>query len=612
MTDLAADSLRSLITGMGDPNLDKSAAVFYGNLILSDNQLHNAYRNTWLAKKIVNIPALDALRKWRDWQADQEQITLIEQEEKRLGLKLKLLQCKQLARLWGGACIFIGDGGDAALPLETEKMGKGGLKYLTVMSRREMIAGQLEMDPTLEYYGMPTDYTISNGRTFSMIHPSRLVIQIGDMLPDPWNPIGPVTSTGWGDSVLQSVYTAVMNADSSAANVASLVFEANVDVYKIADLMENMSSAPYRQKLLDRFALANIGKGINRALIVDSDEEYERKQISFSALPDVIQQFLIIVSGAADIPLTRLLGQSPSGLSSTGEHDMKNYYDRVTSIQELEIQPALTKLDDALIRSALGSRPDGIFYTWTPLEQMSEKEIAEIGKMKAETANILVTTGLFALEELREVVGNQFVEDGFYPGLDKLLAENGNDLPEFDLERRAAEAGVNALENPQPKAPITDATPRSLYLRRDVVNAQEIADWFKAQGVPEVYAPEAMHVTIVYSKKPVDWMKMGQPWDARLEIPEGGPRLLEKFGDQGDVLVQLFASNDLNWRHGYALDIGGSSDHPEYNPHISISLRGAELDLINLKPWTGPIVLGPEVFEEIDDSKDWREKVITE
>lgn len=615
MTDLTADSLRSLITGMGDPNLDKSAAVFYGNIILSDNQLHNAYRNTWLAKKIVNIPALDALRKWRDWQADQAQITLIEQEERRLGLKLKLLQCKQLARLWGGACIYIGDGGDASQPFEPETVKKGGLKYLTVMSRREMIAGQLEIDPTLEYYGMPTEYTISNGRNFSLIHPSRLVVQIGDMLPDPWNPIGPVTSTGWGDSVLQSVYTAVMNADSSAANVASLVFEANVDIYKIADLMENMSSAPYRQKLLDRFALANIGKGVNRALIVDSDEEYDRKQISFSALPDVIQQFLVIVSGASDIPLTRLLGQSPAGLSSTGEHDMKNYHDRIQSIQELEIQPALTKLDDALIRSALGSRPDGVFYEWAPLEQMSEKEKAEIGKLKAETANILTTTGLFAAEELREVVGNQFVEDGFYPGLDKLLAENGNDLPEFDLERRAAEAGVNALENPEPKpAPgaTTDATPRSLYLRRDVLNGQDIADWFKAQGVPEVYAPEAMHVTVVYSKKPVDWMKMGSAWEARLEVPEGGPRLMEKFGDQGDVLVLLFASNDLNWRHGYALDIGGSSDYPEYQPHISISLQAGAIDLINIKPWTGPILLGPEVFEEIDDSKDWREKVVTE
>ena len=604
------DSLRSLITGLGDPLLDKSASVMYGHTFLTDLQLLNSYRNTWLAKKIVNIPALDALRKWREWQADQKDITLIETEERRLGLKLKLLQAKTLARLWGGACIYIGDGGDASKEFVPESIAKGGLKYLTVMSRREMVAGELEVDPTLEQYGQPKAYQVANATTFLDIHPSRLVLQVGDAHPDPWNML---TNVGWGDSVLQAVWTAVTNADATAANIASLVFEANVDVYKVPELMEHLANAQYRGKLIDKFTLANIGKSVSKALITDADEEYDRKQISFSALPDVLQQFLIIVSGAADIPLTRLLGQSPSGLSSTGEHDMKNYYDRVSSIQTLEIGPAMHRLDEALIRSALGKRPEEIFYTWAPLEQMSEKEQAEIGKLHAETANILMTTGLFAPEEMREVVGNQLVEDGFYPGLADLLKENGDTLPEFDLERRATEAGVKALENPQPDPnapPTNDAAPRTLYLRRDVVNADEIIKWFKDQGVPEVYAPESLHVTIIYSKTPVDWMKMGQPWEARLEVPEGGPRLLEKFGDAGDVLVQLFASSELQWRHALAKEIGATSDFPEYQPHISISLRAGEVDLVNLKPYQGPIVLGPEVYEEV--SENWRAKVETD
>jgi phage-related protein (TIGR01555 family) len=447
------DSLRSLITGMGDPSIDKAASLSYGHTFLSDQQLLNAYRNTWLAKKIINIPAMDALRKWREWQADQSQITMIEAEERRLGLKQKMLWCKTLARLWGGAVMYIGDGGDASKPWEPESIKKGGLKYLTVMSRREIVAGELNQDPTAENYGWPISYQVSNGLTFLDIHPSRIVLQIGELHPDPWNVS---TNVGWGDSSLQSVWSAVTNADATASNIASLVFEANVDVYKIQDLMEHMSSAAYRTKLIDRFTLANIGKSVTKALITDSDEEYDRKQIAFTGLPDVLQQFLILVSGAADIPLTRLLGQSPSGLSSTGEHDMKNYYDRIASIQALEIGPALYKLDEALIRSALGNRPDEIFYTWAPLEQMSEKELAEIGKMNADTANVLTTTGLFMPEELREVVGNQLIESSFYPGLGDLLKKNGEQLPEFDLERRASEVSVNALENPEPKAKLNE------------------------------------------------------------------------------------------------------------------------------------------------------------
>ncbi|MDT9693909.1 DUF1073 domain-containing protein, partial [Streptomyces sp. P9(2023)] len=120
-----------------------------------------------------------------------------------------------LARLWGGAVIYIGDGGDATQEFDPESIGKGGLKYLTVMGRREIVAGELEIDPTLESYGLPKAYQVANSTDFLDIHPSRLVIQIGEAHPDPWNAL---TNTGWGDSVLQSVWTAITNADATAAN----------------------------------------------------------------------------------------------------------------------------------------------------------------------------------------------------------------------------------------------------------------------------------------------------------------------------------------------------------------------------------------------------------
>lgn len=442
-----ADTLRSFITGLGDPSRDKAAAgsMGYADYVLDDLQLYNAYRNSWIAKKIVNIPAHDACRKWRAWQADQEQITLIEKEEKRLGLKLKVMQAKILARLWGGAAIYIGDGGNATEELDVESIKKGGLKYLTVMSRREVIAGQLEDDPTNQYYNKPKDYQVSNAVAFLDIHPSRLMIQIGDMLPDPR--LGN-QNQGWGDSCLQSVYTALLQADSASANIASLLFEANVDVVGIPGLMELMSTQKDRNALTDRLSLAAAAKSITRMLFMDSEEEYTRNTISFANIPEVMQQFLMHVSGAADIPLTRFIGQSPAGLNSTGDGDMKNYQDHITSVQENDLEPAMAVLDECLIRSALGSRPDEIFYTWNPLEQMTEKERAEIGKLHAETAQVLSSTGLFMPEELRQTVGNQLVETGFYPGLGDMLKENGEDLPEFDLERRSQEASVKQLENP--------------------------------------------------------------------------------------------------------------------------------------------------------------------
>lgn len=608
---LANDSLRSLTSGMGDPNFDKSASVYYGSHLLSDDMLLNAYRNSWVAKKVVNIPALDALRKGRDWQADQEAIKLIEKEERRLGFWQKMVECKTKARLWGGAAIVIGVEGNEPYsePFDPEMVKKGGLPFLTVMTRRELMAGQLTTDPTSEFYSKPEFYEVSgHGEQHVKIHPSRLVVQLGEPHPDPWNAIG--SHVGWSDSCLQHVYTSLMNADAVPANVASLVFEANVDTFGVPDLMEKLSTKSYETRLLNRLTLANVSKSVNKALIHDTDEEIDRKQINFAGLPDVIQQFLLIVSGAADIPLTRFLGQTPSGLSSTGEGDMKNYYDRVTAIQELEIEPALWRCDEALLRSALGERPDDIFYEWTPLEQINEKDEAEIGLKNVQAAEILGRSGLFDPEELRDAVSNQLIENKFYPG----LAEAMKREPDFDVFKTEEELAMQqqllnggSSEEDDP-TPVADAAPRTLYMRRDVLNAAEIIAHYRGQGVKKLYEPESMHVTIVYSKTPVDWMKFGEPWNSKITVEPGGPRLHELFGSESDVLVLQFASGELDYRHRVAREFGASSDHPEYQPHISLTLNGKDVDLDNVEPWQGEIVLGPEIYQEIKQD-NWRELV---
>lgn len=608
---LTNDSLRSLTTGMGNPAIDKAAGVYHTDMILSDDMLMAAYRNSWIAKKIVDIPALDALRKGRDWQADQEAITKIEKEERRLGFWPKMVECKTKARLWGGAAIVIGTSGNEPFdePFDPEMIGRGGIPYITVMTRRELMAGQLTTDPLSEWYARPEHYEVSGlGDTHVRIHPSRLIVQLGSPHPDPWNAIG--SHVGWSDSVLQHSYNAVLNADSVPANVASLVFEANVDTIGVPDLMEKLSTKAYEQRLLNRLTLANVGKSVTKALIHDTDEEFDRKQINFTGLPDVIQQFLLIVSGASDIPLTRFLGQSPSGLSSTGEGDMKNYYDRVTSIQSLEIEPALWRFDEALIRSALGERPDEIFYEWSPLEQMNEKDEAEIGLKNVQAAEILARSGLFDPEELREAVSGQLIENKFYPGLAEVMKRE----PDFDvfkteeelaLQQQLLNGGDDESDNPPP---VTDAAPRTLYMRRDVLNASEIIAHYRNQGVKKLYEPESMHVTIVYSKTPVDWMKFGEPWNSKITVEPGGPRLHELFGENSDVLVLQFASGELDYRHRAAREFGASSNHPEYQPHISLTLNGKDVDLDNVEPWQGEIVLGPEIYQEIKQD-NWRELV---
>ena len=83
--------------------------------------------------------------------------------------------------------------------------------------------------------------------------------------------------------------------------------------------------------LTKRFQVAALLKSFNRMLLLDGTESYEKKQNSFANLDKVIQQFMIDVSGAADIPMTRLFGTSATGMNATGDNDVRNYYDMVSA-----------------------------------------------------------------------------------------------------------------------------------------------------------------------------------------------------------------------------------------------------------------------------------------
>lgn len=319
---MVRDGLVSLASRMGTER-DKAASVFYAQPILTDEQIIAAYRGSWLPRKIVDIPALDSCRKWRNWQAMGDQIGLIEAEERRLNLRGKVLEASTKARLFGGAALFIGaDDSDPASPLDVEAVGKSSLKHLTVLTRRQLAAGDMDGDPTSEWYGKPKFYTLTGANGMQVvIHPSRLVIFKGAMVPN--EEFGGMGNHAWGESVLAATFDAIKNADSTAANIASLVFEAKIDIIKVPQFSANIGNQAYEDAVLRRYALANTIKGINGTLILDAEEDYDSKSASLSGLTDILMAFMQIVAGAADIPVTRLLGQSPAGLNATGTADMK-------------------------------------------------------------------------------------------------------------------------------------------------------------------------------------------------------------------------------------------------------------------------------------------------
>jgi len=575
---LITDSFRNLVANLGTGR-DKQSGGEYALSHLTDSQWSTIYRTSWMAKKIVDIPAKDATRKWREWEAESSQIQKIEAEEDRLQLPQKVMLALQQSRLFGGAGIYFSiRGDDALLPLDPSRITRGSLEFVTVFPRGTLIAGDIELDPMSEDYGKPRSYTISGSTSGQVeIHRSRIAIFIGAPILDPQELVG--VNQGWGDSVLQAAYEAVRNSDSIAANTGSLVYEAKVDVLQIPDLSSIMADPRQRKLLEDRVILSATLKGNNGMMIIDKEEEYSQKTFNFAGLPDIGGQALQAVSGAADIPLTRFLGQSPGGMNSTGESDLKNYYDAINASQSLIITPAMRNLDDALIRSALGDNPDDVDYQWASLWQMTDEQKSKISKETAETINLLVQSQLFPADALSKAAATLLVEHSI--------------LPSFEIDETAdPDETMDSL-------PLMDGAPRTLYVYRRVVNTAEIMAWAKRQGITDLIAANELHVTVTYSKTPVDWLEMGEDWssdkDGRLRVKPGGPR---ELGTLGEAKVLTFVSNDLTWRHNSMIERGASSDYESYSAHITLTYgelpEGAE-------PYQGPIILGPETFEEITE-----------
>lgn len=410
------DTLTNLIAGLFTAR-DKLAHDRFGLVLQDRGQLDAAYRGDWIARKVIDVPPFDMTREWRRWHAAPEQIAAIEAEEARLDVQRKVARALRLARLYGGAALVLGAGdGDPAQPLPP--LGRGALRYLHVMHRWEIAPGEIDRDVLSPGFGEPGWYQVAAaGRGGVRLHPSRVVRLAGAELPDGMG------SDGWGDSVLQAVMDAIRQAGLAAQGVATLIHEAKLDVIRIPQLTQNLAQNDYAKRLVERFTLANTMKGLVNALVIDTEEEWDRKQLSFAQLPEIMQQYLQIAAGAADIPATRLLGQAPAGLNATGEGDIRNYYDRIAAEQRVTLGPALRRLDEALILSALGSRPAEIRCEWAPLWQLGAGERAEIGKTKAETSSLYAASGLIPAEVLARAVRNQVVEDGTYPGIEAAYAE---------------------------------------------------------------------------------------------------------------------------------------------------------------------------------------------
>lgn len=443
------DNLVNLVSGLGTSRDKRSSTSFEYNR-RSQSDLGILYRN-WLFGKVVDIPADDMTRKWRTPKAPSlsiEQLEDFAQAEKDLKVRAAVNEALKWARLYGGSAIVMNvrDGlGELSDPLELNRVGKDSLESLVVLDRYDLTCHGVNDRDVAENFRLPEFYYLPRG---VKIHHSRVIRFEGFKLP--WNEFQ--RNNYWGGSVAERVYDEILNTKITTQSIASMIFEASVDVIGVKDLFKAIMTKQSLNNLITRFELANTTKSINKALIIDKDNEsFQKVPTNFSALPNLISEFLSVVAAAADIPATRMLGQSAKGFSATGEGDLDNYYDMVSSKQETDLYDALGQLDAVLVPSVFGRPVDDWDFEFNPLQQMDEKEIAEINKMDTESARASYEAGAIKLSHWAALLQKK----GTYPTLDSEYVEALEEIEEIEAEEFA-----NQMNAPEPPINVEPDSPR--------------------------------------------------------------------------------------------------------------------------------------------------------
>ena len=398
--------------GAGTPDAMQFTQYMRQNLTAQYNTLTNLYRENWVVKRLIDVIPEDMTKSWYRIKSQlppdsKQQITRLERKTR---IRERVLEGLKWGRLYGGAVgVIIIDGHDDILdqPLNYDMIMPGSFKGLIIGDRWSGITPSYEIVDDIDdpEFGLPESYNISFSELGMnvRVHHSRIVRFTGRKLPY----IEALAETYWGTSELEHVYAELVKYDNTSYNIAALVFSANLKVYKMEGF-ENVGMAPasFHKDLYNTLTMMNHMMNSQSMQIMGAKDTFETQQYSFSGLSDIYQLFMLDISGASEIPATKLFGRSPAGLNATGESDMQNYYDSVEEKQEADLKPVINKLLPILCMSEFGSIPDDLDFEFEPIRRPSEEEKKNIATQTTTAIVSMFNAGLIsqkiALKELRD------------------------------------------------------------------------------------------------------------------------------------------------------------------------------------------------------------------
>ena len=410
-------------------NKDSSTQyIFQPDAAMMDSQLTDLYEGNGLFTKIIDRPAEEAVKKGFDLGIkDHDVLSFLADKLDELEWEQKASQALKWTRLYGGALMVmvINDGRNIWDPVDWQNVR--GIEELRVYERPLVTPDYHSVK-----YGEPQFYTVSSITGTFKVHRSRTLPFRNGVLPE--NSLN-TQYRFWGIPEYYRIKRNLQETYTAHGNGVKLLDRCVQAIYKMKNLSGLLLTDDGENQVLKRLNAIDMARGIINTMIIDADgEDYDYKQMSLSGVREIIDSTCTMLSAVTDIPQTILFGRSPAGMNSTGEGDMENFYSMVEGIQKLNLKANGRKLLDLIfhegvVTGQLQQKPK--YKTeFEKLWSLSEKEQAELDKMKADTelvkaqtAQIYVELQVLNPEEIRAGLSK---DDTFY--VEDILSDEDLDL----------------------------------------------------------------------------------------------------------------------------------------------------------------------------------------
>lgn len=388
-------------------NIASFNPIFQSNIVapISSNYtfLNYFYKTHGIIQTAINQPVLDGLRGGIDIHSkeiDEEDIedlqTFLEEQDIIHGA---VGVASSWARLFGGGAVIVNDGAnDFAEPLADE----GPIRHLEFYpaSRWELGSTHKLSDPT-EIVTTDTPLEMVASRTSEFynyygmrLHKSRVITINGKDAP--W--MVRWMLQGWGMSEIECMIED-FNLYLRTRNVLyDLLNEAKVDVFMIDGFRETLLQDGGSRKMLERVGTVQQAKNMNNALLMDKNDLYEQKQLTFTGIAEVMKENKMGIASAVRMPISKIFGVASSGFSS-GQDDIENYCGKVESEVRSKIKRPLRKVINLCQRFLWGQTYD-YKINFKPLRVMSAKDEEDIKDQQFNRIVGLYDRGLADSEEV--------------------------------------------------------------------------------------------------------------------------------------------------------------------------------------------------------------------